>query len=643
MGAQSAAIRPSRLIALFALAMAVRLAYLFEWRHTTQFSVLVGDGRAYDLWARAIVAGDWLGSDVFYQAPLYPYFVSAVYALLGGSLAVLRAVQAALGAGACVGVALAGGRFFDARTGLLAGVLLALYAPAVYHDGLVQKPVLDGLLMSLLVATAGRLRSQPAARGFARLGCLLGLLALVRENALALVPLVAAWSWARARAPGFARREPAAVGWLLAGLLAVLAPVALRHAWIGAGGLLPTTSQAGPNFYIGNHAGADGRYQPLVAGRGDARYERHDATRLAERALRRALTPAEVSGYWFGRSVAWIRERPGDWLALLARKAFLTLHAQEIMDTDSIEAYAEDSRLLAALARVLHFGVLGPLALVGMWVTRRRWRELWLLHGLAGAWAGTTALFFVMGRYRQAWIPVLAPFAAAGVIELARCVAGRAWRRALAPGLLLLVAGAACNWPLAVPLDPRAITRYALAAELIDAGRLPEARAELGRVLALAPDFAEAHFRRGEIDSRTGDPAAAAAGYREALRLDPRHARAWIGLGSAALAAGDDDAALAAYGEALRIDPADPVARNNLAVALVRQGRLEAAADVLAEAIRSDPADPELRVNLARVLIARGARGLARDELEHALALDPSRADAAALLPTLDAAGPPAE
>ena len=32
----------------------------------------MGDSHAYDAWAQRIAAGDWVGGDVFYQAPLYP-------------------------------------------------------------------------------------------------------------------------------------------------------------------------------------------------------------------------------------------------------------------------------------------------------------------------------------------------------------------------------------------------------------------------------------------------------------------------------------------------------------------------------------------------------------------------------------------
>jgi len=40
---------------------------------------------------------------------------------------------------------------------------------------------------------------------------------------------------------------------------------------------LLSTSQLGPNFYIGNRVGASGAYDPLVPGRGNVKFEREDA------------------------------------------------------------------------------------------------------------------------------------------------------------------------------------------------------------------------------------------------------------------------------------------------------------------------------------------------------------------------------
>ena len=35
---------------------------------------MMGDAQSYHAWAQEIAAGNWIGDDVFYQAPLYPYF-----------------------------------------------------------------------------------------------------------------------------------------------------------------------------------------------------------------------------------------------------------------------------------------------------------------------------------------------------------------------------------------------------------------------------------------------------------------------------------------------------------------------------------------------------------------------------------------
>jgi hypothetical protein len=97
-----------------------------------------------------------------------------------------------------------------------------------------------------------------------------------------------------------------AIALLAAGVAVVLVPVGLRNKAVG-GDFLITTSQAGPNFYIGNHEGATGRYLPLRPDRETYAVERIDATELAEASAGRRLTPGEVSSYWWSRSFAWIR------------------------------------------------------------------------------------------------------------------------------------------------------------------------------------------------------------------------------------------------------------------------------------------------------------------------------------------------
>ncbi|HVR01852.1 MAG TPA: glycosyltransferase family 39 protein, partial [Polyangia bacterium] len=258
-------------LGLFAVAFLLRVAYVLEISDTEVARVLVGDAFAYDLWARQIQR-DWLGHEVFYQAPLYPYFLAALYSIVGPSFMAVRVTQAALGGAACVLLAGAGRRFFSRGVGLGAGLLLALYGPALFFTGLVHKMVLDLFFTTALLYALARADERESGRWVALVGAALGCLALTRENALAWLPLLAGWlAWrqgARALVP------------LLVGAALVLGPVAVRNAAVGGQPFL-TTSQAGVNFYLGNNADADGTYTPLRFGRGSFAQEREDAIALA--------------------------------------------------------------------------------------------------------------------------------------------------------------------------------------------------------------------------------------------------------------------------------------------------------------------------------------------------------------------------
>jgi len=118
-------------VGIFFVSLIVRLIHLFQIRRAPFFTLLMGDAQSYHAWAQRIAAGDWIGTDVFYQAPLYPYFLGIVYAVAGRSLLVVRVVQAIVGSAACVLVALAVWRLFSTRAALVAGLAMAIYAPAM--------------------------------------------------------------------------------------------------------------------------------------------------------------------------------------------------------------------------------------------------------------------------------------------------------------------------------------------------------------------------------------------------------------------------------------------------------------------------------------------------------------------------------
>lgn len=135
---------------IFTLAFTVRLVYLVQMRDNPTFSCPQMDADYHDRWARQIAAGDWVGREVFFRAPLYPYFLGALYAVYGPNYVQVRLVQFLLGALTCALICLIGFRAHGRAVGIAAGVrlpanpLTGAPGPAVAGPGLTW-PSLEGV------------------------------------------------------------------------------------------------------------------------------------------------------------------------------------------------------------------------------------------------------------------------------------------------------------------------------------------------------------------------------------------------------------------------------------------------------------------------------------------------------------------
>ena len=551
------------LVLIVAVALAIRLVYLHQIEGIPFFYNLVSDAKGYDDWARQIAGGDWWGQTAFYQAPLYPYFLGLLKVIGADSLFVTRVVQALLGSLSCGLIGLAGTWFFSRRAGLWAGGILAVYPPAIFFDGLIQKTSLGQFLAAvLLVLLAWEHRRSHLAK-LAAIGVVLGLFSLTRENALALVPVVAVWAvTSRRLQPARSTNRKsllARLTLLLVGTAVVLVPVGLRNLCVG-GEFALTTFQMGPNFFIGNNTDATGRYRPLVKGHETPQFERDDATRLAGEALgRRAedLTLGEVSDYWSRLAWQYIRSRPADWIKLLGIKWLLVWNAYEIPDSEGYCVYAEWAWLLGGLASLVHFGVLVPLAAAGVVLTWSRRRELWLLYAMVLVTALAVTAFYVFARYRYPLVPMLVLFAGAGVAEALALVQLQRWKLAaaglMAAGLTAIVVN--------VPVNPEgeldAMAWGNLGTALAQQGRIEPAVTCLERAVRGAPGAPEMRYNLGLAYVQQGRLAEAVTEFRTALDLAPGLMEVDYQLAAALERLGRRDEAVLHYRQALKRNPAD--------------------------------------------------------------------------------------
>jgi tetratricopeptide (TPR) repeat protein len=617
-------VRPSSDVFYFSaivlVAFCLRMIYLLQIESIPLFYHLAGDGGTYDEWAQRIAAGDWLGQGVFYQAPLYPYFLGLLQTVIGHDLWSIRIIQIILGSVSCGLIFLAGRSLFSRSTALIAGLLLAFYAPAIFFDGLIEKSILDIFLLSTLLLLLSSAERQQQSTLWLATGVALGLLGLSRENALVLALVIPAWIVVYFRDQLLSTRLKC-LGFFFAGLLCVLVPVGVRNLSRG-GEFKLTTSQFGTNFYIGNNPAADGTYGSVRAIIGAPHLEGRDAQRLAEKALGRSLMPGEVSRYWLEESWSYIRTQPAEWLGLLAKKWLLVWNSREIEDSDDFYIYQQWSGLLALLGHVNHFGLLAPLAAIGLLLSIKQWRRLWLLYAMILTLAASVSVFYVFGRYRFTLVPLLVLFAGAGLVQVTHLYKQRRWRQLLIACVCLAASAVIVNWPILGITGPGAAGYNNLANAYYKQGRVEEAAKTALKAVELRPEYGVAHFNLGNIFARQGKFDLAQRHFEEAVRLYPNYAELRSNLGQLLAERGDLQAGMEQFRKAIELNPALSGAHLNLGVVLAKQGRIDEADASLRVAVRLMPRSAETRFYLGSVYAAQNRYAEAAESFQESLQID---------------------
>ncbi len=556
--------------AICSVALLLRLINVLQTVELPTVVQLLGDAKSYFNWATRIASGQWYGTETFYQAPLYPYTL-AVLIKCGSGVLGIRLVQAVLGAASVALLGLAAMRLFGRSAAITAAAMYAVYPPAIYYDGIIQKTSLASFLLCALLAICAWLAQAGQRRRIwlsVLLGVTLGLLVLTRENSLLWVPIFPFWIWlglsATTTTPLPGKIRTTLIACYLLGLAVVLLPVAARNASLG-GEWSPTTFQAGPNFYIGNNLNSNGLYRPLVPGHETPMSERADAERLAEQAVGRKLTSREVSNYWAQRSFSEIGQAPLRWVNLVIVKCFMVVNRYEVPDVESIYVYRDYSWPLRLLGPWWHFGLLCPLAVWGIVITRSQWPRLWLYYLLILVMAAAVVLFFILGRYRQPLVPLLILFASVGLLDLWQRIRARNRTGIAAPLVATLIAMVLCNLPVHDEATLNASSYMNLGIAAAQMGDMGTSIKTLARAVQTHPEMAEAHLNLGRALSQSNRLPEAITCYQNAIQLEPN-----LAMGNALLAEsyerlGDRQAALRHYQRAIQIDPADDQSRRGIA------------------------------------------------------------------------------
>ncbi|HEX2456355.1 MAG TPA: hypothetical protein VHI99_21835 [Vicinamibacterales bacterium] len=330
-------------------------------------------------------------SPQFGRAPGYPLLLAAIGA---GSIdasstpARVKVAQALVGAFTVWLIGIIAFRSAGPAAGALAAMIAAIYPPLVWmtvyvlSETVYSAVVISGaLLLQKAVDSTGTDGRGHNTLGLAA-GALVGAAILIRPVALVFLPLAVLWLVAT-------RRVVLAVAFVAAAI-ATVAPWTARNLRVHDRFIL-VASEGGVTFWTGNH--------PLATGEGDL--AANPDLKRAEIEFRRAhpnLSGDELEPLYYRDALAFIREQPGRWAVLVARKAFFTL----VPIGPSYALHSARYRI----ASVASYLLLLPFAVAGarrLWRSPRRPTAIFLLAASAML---ICLVFFPQERFR---IPVIDP------------------------------------------------------------------------------------------------------------------------------------------------------------------------------------------------------------------------------------------
>ena len=582
---------------IFATAFLIRLIYLLQYRSNPAFNFPMVDEQWHLLWAKEIIGGNFWGSDAYFRGPLYPYLLAFFLKITGGSIFWVRFLQIIIASCSAVLVYLLGEKLFSKKAGVVAGFAFAAYATIFFYDAMLLISVIYIFLNLLAVYLLLKQQGKYVPWRWFLAGVVIGLSAIARPNILLLVPFFLLWIYLTFSTLKNVKKRLFIVAIYLAGILVPVLSVTLRN-YIVTGEPILISSQGGVNLYIGNNPDAEGLTMLMPEVKLDESFpwtEFTAATRAAaEKEAGRELTAGQESSFWTHKAINFILRNPGKFIKLTFKKIVYFFVGFENSDQTDIYQSRTYSTLFSILLwkRPIYFpfGLVFPLALVGMIASWARRKETALLYVFIIGYIPTVVLFLVTARHRLAVVPFMLIFAAVGILTILDCIKSKNWRMVRLYSITFLVTLILSNRTyFDIGFENAFQTHFNLALAYEQQGNLPAAETEyrealednpysattlnnLGHVLfrqnkndealsyynkafAADPNFADAYNNAGLIYESRKDYVPAEQLYRKALSIDPSLYKAHMNLGDIYLAKNDFAIAETFYLDARKAGP----------------------------------------------------------------------------------------
>jgi 4-amino-4-deoxy-L-arabinose transferase-like glycosyltransferase len=517
------------LAAVFSVALSLRIFNILSFKAADPSfaSALEGtDMNTFEGWAKEILQSGWLDvrNTPPLQAPLYPYFLALLMKIFGSNLLWIKLIQALMGSVSCVLIYVVGKITFNKKAAAAASIMAVFYGMFLYYEAQLLATTLVSFLCLLSILFLMLAREKMKNSYYAAAGACLGLTALAAPNILLFLPPALLWLWLPQASRGTAGKLRAMA--VLVGMTAVfVAPVTAKNYFLGGERAL-ISNNGGICFYIGNCRDSSGTLTTTVS-----------MLKIAPHFYQ--MTPRERAKIdWFDKAAAQIKSDPAGYMGLLFRKSVMFWVGYEIPNNTNYYL----SRRFSPVFRfpLLPFWAVAPIALTGVGISARQWRQGLLLLFIL-CYSLSVIMFFTLSRLRVPIVPSLLVFAGYFTVWFFETIKTRNWRKMALSLISALLIGSFTF-----------ITRSGYIREN-DYANLGFAYKEQGNCDLAAPEFIHA------------------------LAVDPYYYPARKALIDCFMAEGEMQRALEESQEAVRLQPYAPQAYKDLAHILERAGDEEGA------------------------------------------------------------------
>ena len=590
---------------LFISSFLVRFIYLEQIESSPLFNNPVMDEK-YHLELVEKIKTNNEDKEPFFRAPLYPYFLAFLSKVTNGSLYTMRLIQILLGSMLSVLIYLMSLKFLVRKYALFAGGVSVLYPTLIYYDATLLITSLITLMSMVLVFTLYRYKPKSLLSPIS-VGILLGIAGLARPNVLLFGPFLLIWILVILKNQIGIKK--ALLHYLVIGLTAliVILPTTIRNYKV-SGDPVFIAWQGGLNFYIGNNQQSTGwsATLPGIDKSWEGGYT--ESIAQAEKAEGKKLKRSEVSDYWFGRAFDEIADKPGNFVLLVFKKLRLLINGYEIPNNQNIYMNEKFSSLFDFLMSNKYFyfpfGLLIPLALIGIYLSISEWKKFLFLYLFIGAYSSSLLLFFVCARFRQPMIPFFIIFAIYAIAKFIELCKKKQFKKLGIVGVVFILLLLESNHDM-MQFDNNRVQAedyHMIGNAYVEQNNLVMAEKEFIKSVKVDPTFARGYNNIGMIQGQKGNHVQAQINFKRAIELDPNVVESYVNYATTEIVQGNYNAAIDILLDAQRKFPLDDYVALKLGMTYFQAGDKQSAVKLVQRAIGLNPSNGQAKEILKQII-----------------------------------------